>query len=93
MTDKTKKKSKPKEEDDFTNSSEEDDDDFVDENEDGDKSKNEPSDMEEQEDPKDYCKGGYHPVNIGDVYNGRYNILRKLGWGHFSTVWLCWDNK
>ena len=17
--------------------------------------------------------------------------LRKLGWGHFSTVWLCWD--
>lgn len=18
-------------------------------------------------------------------------MLRKLGWGHFSTVWLCWD--
>jgi len=18
-------------------------------------------------------------------------VLRKLGWGHFSTVWLCWD--
>jgi serine/threonine protein kinase len=18
-------------------------------------------------------------------------VVRKLGWGHFSTVWLCWD--
>ena len=51
------------------------------------------SDNEEQEDPKDYCKGGYHPVNIGDVYHGRYSVIRKLGWGHFSTVWLCWDTK
>jgi serine/threonine protein kinase len=37
--------------------------------------------------------GGYHPVEIGDIYNGRYRILRKLGWGHFSTVWLCRDIK
>lgn len=22
---------------------------------------------------------------------GRYHVVRKLGWGHFSTVWLCWD--
>ncbi|XP_030246890.1 SRSF protein kinase 3 isoform X2 [Drosophila navojoa] len=22
---------------------------------------------------------------------GRYHVIRKLGWGHFSTVWLCWD--
>ncbi|EDW34964.1 GL20063 [Drosophila persimilis] len=21
----------------------------------------------------------------------RYHVIRKLGWGHFSTVWLCWD--
>ena len=48
---------------------------------------------EEQEDPKEYCKGGYHVVNIGDVYNNRYSVIRKLGWGHFSTVWLCWDLK
>jgi serine/threonine protein kinase len=27
------------------------------------------------------------------LYNSRYHILRKLGWGHFSTVWLCWDFK
>ncbi|XP_047442038.1 SRSF protein kinase 3 isoform X2 [Mugil cephalus] len=49
------------------------------------------SDDEEQEDPSDYCKGGYYPVQIGDLFNGRYHVVRKLGWGHFSTVWLCWD--
>lgn len=49
------------------------------------------SDDEEQEDPNDYCVGGYYPVKIGDLFNGRYHVVRKLGWGHFSTVWLCWD--
>nr|XP_040024139.1 SRSF protein kinase 2-like isoform X3 [Gasterosteus aculeatus aculeatus] len=49
------------------------------------------SDDEEQEDPTDYCKGGYHSVKIGDLFNRRYHVIRKLGWGHFSTVWLCWD--
>lgn len=46
---------------------------------------------EEQEDSSDYCKGGYHPVKIGDFFCNRYHVTRKLGWGHFSTVWLCWD--
>ncbi|XP_014243074.1 SRSF protein kinase 2-like [Cimex lectularius] len=49
------------------------------------------SDEEEQESTKDYCKGGYHPVKIGDLFLSRYHVTRKLGWGHFSTVWLCWD--
>ncbi|KDR18100.1 Serine/threonine-protein kinase SRPK2, partial [Zootermopsis nevadensis] len=35
--------------------------------------------------------GGYHPVRIGDLFHNRYHVVRKLGWGHFSTVWLCWD--
>lgn len=39
----------------------------------------------------EYCKGGYHHVKIGEVYNNRYRILHKLGWGYFSTVWLVWD--
>ncbi|XP_065909151.1 SRSF protein kinase 3-like [Dysidea avara] len=51
------------------------------------------SDEEEQEDPVDYCRGGYHPVQLGDIYNSRYCIIRKLGWGHFSTVWLARDSK
>lgn len=39
-----------------------------------------------------YRKGGYHPVKIGDKYKDRYTIERKLGWGHFSTVWLASDS-
>ena len=34
------------------------------------------------------CLGGYHPVQVGDVYT-HYIIEKKLGWGHFSTVWLA----
>lgn len=37
--------------------------------------------------------GGYHPVYIGEKFNnGRYTVLQKLGWGHFSTVWLVHDS-
>ena len=44
---------------------------------------------DEEEKLSDYETGGYHPVRIGDAYGpkGRYVIVRKLGWGHFSTVW------
>ena len=39
-----------------------------------------------------YRKGGYHPVKIGEAFkDGRYVVKRKLGWGHFSTCWLCDD--
>jgi len=47
---------------------------------------------DEEEKPCDYDKGGYHPVTIGETFcDGRYLIVRKLGWGHFSTVWLAHD--
>lgn len=47
----------------------------------------------DEEDSEDYCKGGYHPVTIGEKFNnGKYTVVRKLGWGHFSTVWLSRDN-
>ncbi|KAH9305244.1 hypothetical protein KI387_009648, partial [Taxus chinensis] len=46
----------------------------------------------EEEGRDEYRKGGYHAVRLGDSFkNGRYFIQRKLGWGHFSTVWLAWD--
>ena len=49
---------------------------------------------EDEEDLEDYCKGGYHPVHVGDTFSdGRYLIVRKLGWGHFSTVWLAKDHR
>jgi serine/threonine-protein kinase SRPK3 len=42
---------------------------------------------------EDYKMGGYHPVHVGEIYLQRYHILQKLGWGHFSTVWLAKDKK
>jgi len=32
-------------------------------------------------------------VHIGEVVIKRYVVLQKLGWGHFSTVWLAKDFK
>ncbi|XP_014329939.1 SRSF protein kinase 2-like [Xiphophorus maculatus] len=46
---------------------------------------------EQQENPSDYGIGGYYRVEIGEIFVDRYQVLKKLGWGHFSTVWLCWD--
>lgn len=48
-------------------------------------------DADEQEDPSDYAVGGFYPVMISDVFHDRYYVLCKLGWGTFSTVWLCRD--
>ena len=47
----------------------------------------------EDEGVQDYKLGGYHPVFIGEVILNRYVIIEKVGWGHFSTVWLCKDLK
>ena len=52
-----------------------------------------PENAADEEDSEDYCKGGYHPVSVGETYkDGKYTVVRKLGWGHFSTVWLSKDN-
>jgi len=48
----------------------------------------------DEEDSEDYCKGGYHPVTVGETFkDGKYVVVRKLGWGHFSTVWLSRDTE
>lgn len=81
----------------YDNKEPDDDDDEYEDCDDNDRSTNgsniDSSESEEQEDANDYCKGGYYHVKIGETYNNRYNVLRKVGWGHFSTVWLCWDIK
>ncbi|KAI1139166.1 kinase-like domain-containing protein [Hypoxylon sp. FL0543] len=38
-----------------------------------------------------YLPGGFHPVHIGDVLDGKYEVAHKLGSGGFATVWLCLD--
>ncbi|KAF9611955.1 hypothetical protein IFM89_037175 [Coptis chinensis] len=49
---------------------------------------------EEDEGYDAYRKGGYHAVRVGDLFaGGRYIAQRKLGWGHFSTVWLAYDTR
>ncbi|CAL9163900.1 uncharacterized protein LOC135654025 [Musa acuminata AAA Group] len=52
------------------------------------------SGSEEDEGVDAYRKGGYHAVRVGDQFaGGRYIAQRKLGWGHFSTVWLAYDTR
>lgn len=38
-----------------------------------------------------YRPGHFHPVYIGDVYHDKYQVLNKIGYGQYSTVWLVKD--
>ncbi|KIH91389.1 serine protein kinase [Sporothrix brasiliensis 5110] len=40
-----------------------------------------------------YYPGNLHPIDVGDILGDgeRYKVLRKLGYGAFSTVWLARD--
>lgn len=38
-----------------------------------------------------YQSGGFHPVYIGDVYANKYEVMSKIGYGRYSTVWLVKD--
>ena len=42
-----------------------------------------------------YRPGGYHPIHLGDKLGAgrRYEVVYKLGYGSYSTVWLCKDTK
>ncbi|KAI6364322.1 hypothetical protein MCOR25_005660 [Pyricularia grisea] len=45
----------------------------------------------ESENLENYEPGGFHPVHLGDEYDGRYRVVHKLYLGGFSTVWLVRD--
>ncbi|KAJ5102655.1 Srpk [Penicillium argentinense] len=42
---------------------------------------------------ENYRPGGYHPIQIGDLLHGRYQVVHKLGYGSYSTAWLASDEK
>lgn len=45
----------------------------------------------EEETLPEYNFEHFFPVNPGDLLHNRYEVLTKLGWGGFSTVWLARD--
>ncbi|OBZ77877.1 hypothetical protein A0H81_01584 [Grifola frondosa] len=50
--------------------------------------------LDDIEDLEKYRPGGFHPVSVGDVFNGgRYKVLHKLGFGRSSTVWRARDQR
>ena len=38
-----------------------------------------------------YNPGGFHPIDVGDVIDERFEVSYKLGCGGFGLVWLCFD--
>jgi len=40
---------------------------------------------------EEFKNGSYYPVNIGDIYASKYQVVGKLGFGTTSTVWLARD--
>ncbi|KAK5700538.1 hypothetical protein LTR97_005055 [Elasticomyces elasticus] len=51
-----------------------------------------PGQLIEEETLLDYRADRYYPVHIGQVFNNRYCVVGKLGYGTASTVWLCRDS-
>ncbi|KAI9739918.1 MAG: hypothetical protein M1818_004974 [Claussenomyces sp. TS43310] len=47
----------------------------------------------EEETVPNYSTSSFYPVHIGHIYHKRYQVEVKLGYGGFSTVWLCRDQK
>lgn len=43
---------------------------------------------------EEYRPGGFQPIEIDDEFDqGRYRVIRKLGYGSYSTVWLAHDKQ
>ncbi|EDN10327.1 predicted protein [Histoplasma mississippiense (nom. inval.)] len=48
--------------------------------------------IEEQTLPR-YHQRNYYPVKTGEIFKDRYQIIVKLGYGAYPTVWLAWDKR
>ncbi|KAK0423016.1 hypothetical protein QR680_007926 [Steinernema hermaphroditum] len=44
----------------------------------------------EQESAKEYGRGGLPYIEPGECLAKEFYVIRKLGCGNFSVVWLCW---
>lgn len=49
--------------------------------------------IEDVESLEYYQPGGYHPIQVGNIFQERYEIVHKLGHGSYSTIWLARDEK
>ncbi|KAK2871640.1 hypothetical protein FQN49_002976 [Arthroderma sp. PD_2] len=47
----------------------------------------------EEEELPDYKADRFYPVRLGDVFDDRYQVIAKLGFGSSSTIWLARDLK
>ena len=47
----------------------------------------------DSENLENYEPGGFHPILVGDILHSRYRVVDKLGFGAWSTIWLCRDEK
>ncbi|KAL4763084.1 kinase-like domain-containing protein [Aspergillus foveolatus] len=48
--------------------------------------------LEEVEKIENYRPEGYHPIQIGDHFHGRYRVVHKLGYDTYSMTWLAPDS-
>lgn len=49
------------------------------------------SKLVEEEVEEGYSAANYYPVKQGEVFNGHYQTILKLGFGVTSTIWPCKD--
>lgn len=45
----------------------------------------------EEEGLPEYKSEHFYPVRLGEVFNERFQIVTKLGYGSSSTIWLARD--
>lgn len=45
----------------------------------------------EEEELPDYEADRFYPVQLGQIFNDRYQVVAKLGFGSSSTTWLARD--
>ncbi|PWY83804.1 protein kinase [Aspergillus sclerotioniger CBS 115572] len=49
------------------------------------------NDKLEEETLRWYSPDHFYPVKIGEIFHSRYQVIGKLGYEGYSTVWLCRD--